>query len=426
MSDANTIGFAGLSHLGIVSSLAAAARGFSVLAFDERPALVEALSEGRFPISEPGLEDAFRQHGERIHFTANTDSLAPCRLIFITLDVATDDANASNLDPLRALVEKVAAIARTDTVVVIMSQVPPGFCRELTRSFGRDFCLFYQVETLVFGNAMERAIRPERYMVGTSDVQNGMPEHYRRYLDAFECPVLVMRYESAELSKIAINCFLVASVSTTNMLAEICERIQADWSDIVPALRLDRRIGPYAYLSPGLGIAGGNLERDLVTVQKIAAEHRTDARIVTAWKENSSYRKEWVHRLLLDRGLLNGGPESRVAIWGVAYKAETHSTKNSPALALIGALREFQLRIYDPAVTLNKDEFPQVQVCASAVEAADGADVVAVMTPWKQFRGVSLAATKQKMRGRAIVDPFGALDAATCNHLGFDYYRLGV
>jgi UDPglucose 6-dehydrogenase len=426
MSGADTIGFAGLSHLGIVSSLAAAARGFSVVAFDERSSLVEGLCEGRFPISEPALEETFHRHGERIRYTAAADSLAACRLIFITLDVPTDNNNTSNLEPLRALVEKVAASAQPDAVVVVMSQVPPGFCRQLAGRLRPGLGLFYQVETLIFGNAIERAIRPERYMVGSSDVQDGLPALYRRFLDAFECPVLVMRYESAELCKIAINCFLVASVSTTNMLAEICEQIHADWADIVPALRLDRRIGQYAYLSPGLGIAGGNLERDLATVEKLAAEHGTDARIVTAWKENSSYRKEWVQRLLLDRGLLNGGPDSRVAVWGIAYKAETHSTKNSPALALIRALREYRLRIYDPAVTLNKDDFPQVQVCASAVDAAEAADAVVVMTPWKQFRDVSLAATKQKMRGRAIVDPFGALDAATCRHLGFDYYRLGV
>src|ERR1035438_6702979 len=296
MSGADTIGFAGLSHLGIVSSLAAAARGFSVLAFDERSSLVDGLSEGRFPVVEPGLDETFRQHGERIRYTAAADSLAVCRLIFITLDVPTDDTNNSNLGPLRALVEKVASSARPDTVVVVMSQVPPGFCRELAGCLRRDLGLFYQVETLIFGNAIERAIRPERYMVGASDPQNGLPEFYRQFLDAFECPVLLMRYESAELCKIAINCFLVASVSTTNMLAEICEQIHADWADIVPALRLDRRIGQYAYLSPGLGIAGGNLERDLATVEKLAAAHRTDARIVAAWKENSAHQKDWVDR----------------------------------------------------------------------------------------------------------------------------------
>ena len=131
-------------------------------------------------------------------------------------------------------------------------------------------------------------------------------------------------------------------------------------------------------------------------------------------------------RLLHDRGLLNGGPEPHVAIWGIAYKAETHSTKNSPSLALMRALQGCRLRTYDPAVTLNKDEFPRAQVCASALETADGADVLVVMTPWKQFRDVSLTETKQKMRGRSIVDPFGALDADSCRRLGFDYYRLGV
>ncbi len=425
MSDAETVGFAGLSHLGIVSSLAATARGFSVLAFDEKPTLVEAFSEGRFPISEPGLEDVFRQHRKNIQYTADVGALAACRLIFVTLDVPTDDTNTRNLEPLRALVEKVVASKRPETVLVIMSQVPPGFCRELAGYFGPELHLFYQVETLVFGNAVERAIHPERFMVGSSDVLNGLPEHYRRYLDAFECPVLTMRYESAELCKIAINCFLVASVSTTNMLSEICECIHADWAEIAPALRLDQRIGRYAYLSPGLGIAGGNLERDLVTVERLAAEHHTDGAIVRAWKENSSRRKEWVLRLLLDRGMLNG-PQTRLAIWGIAYKPETRSTKNSPSLALINALKGYQLRTYDPAVTLDGNEFPHAQVCQSTLDTAEDADIVVVMTPWKEFREVPLTEVKVKMRGRIIVDPFGALEGDSCRRLGFDYYRLGV
>jgi len=426
MSETGNIAFAGLSHLGIIYSMAAAAHGYSVIAFDERRGVAEGLAGGRFPISEPGLEDAFRQHHERIEYTADPSLLSDCALIFITLDVSTDDANNSDLAPLGALIDRVSAVAAPQTALVLMSQVPPGFCRRLAGSLRKDLCLYYQVETLIFGNAIERAILPERYMVGASEVHRGLPELYRRFLDAFQCPVLLMRYESAELCKIAINCFLVSSVSTTNMLAEICERIHADWSEIAPALRLDRRIGQYAYLSPGLGIAGGNLERDLATVENLAASHRTDGRIVTAWKENSSHRKEWVQRLLRERGLLNGQPNCQVTVWGVAYKAETHSTKNSPALALIRDLGECGLRIYDPAVTLNGGDFPLAQVCASAAEAAEGSDVLVVMTPWKQFREVPLDAIKGRMRGRVIVDPFGALDAAGCRKLGFDYYRMGV
>lgn len=425
MNEARNIAFAGLSHLGIVSSIGGAARGFSVLAFDERPSLVEDLTAGRFPIAEPGLEEVFREHRQRIEYTADAGALANCELIFITLDVPTDDANTSNLGPLRALLEKVAASARPGAILVIMSQVSPGFCSELKVRLGTDFRLFYQVETLVFGNAVERAIHPERFMVGCTNVQEGLPDLYRAYLKAFDCPVLLMRYESAELCKIAINCFLVSSISTANMLAEICEKIHADWSEIVPALRLDKRIGPFAYLSPGLGIAGGNLERDLATILKLAADYRTDAGVVEAWRKNSSRRQGWVLRLLSERGLLSGGVDTQVGIWGTAYKADTHSTRNSPSLALIRALQGHRLRAYDPAVKLRADEYPYVQSCTSPLEAAQGADTLVIMTPWREFAQVPLARLKEAMRGCSLVDPFGILDSDSCRRLGFDYYRIG-
>jgi UDPglucose 6-dehydrogenase len=128
-----------------------------------------------------------------------------------------------------------------------------------------------------------------------------------------------------------INLFL-ASASPRRYAVELCEAIGADWTEIVPALRLDRRIGPHAYLSPGLGIAGGNLERDLMTVQGLAAQHGTDARVVTAWQQNSAYRKDWVLRVL-HREVVPLCRAPRLAVLGIAYKPDTHSTKNSASLA---------------------------------------------------------------------------------------------
>ena len=124
-----------------------------------------------------------------------------------------------------------------------------------------------------------------------------------------------MRYESAELAKISINMFLVASVTTTNMLAELCEKVGADWAEIVPSLRLDQRIGTYAYLKPGLGIAGGNLERDLATVMSYAQSHSTDASIVAAWTAHSLYCKNWAWRKLNEL-VLSQMPNAQIAVLG--------------------------------------------------------------------------------------------------------------
>src|SRR5262249_7034726 len=150
----------------------------------------------------------------------------------------------------------------------------------------------------VFGRGVGGATRPERYMVGCADPAKALPKPFATLLGAFGCPILPMRYESAELAKIAINCCLVASVTVANTLAGLSERIGADWSEIVPALKLEARIGRHAYLAPGLGIAGGNLERDLATIARLAAATGSEASVVAAWVANSNYRRDWALRVL--------------------------------------------------------------------------------------------------------------------------------
>lgn len=432
MSDSQrsgTIGFVGLSHLGIVSSIAAAAQGFDVVAFDPRDGVAEALNAGRIPVQEPGLAELIAEHRSRIRYTDCPGDVSQCALVLFTLDVPTDEKNRSDLSDLQRLVANISSQVADGATLVVMSQVHPGFSRSLEREIGqsaRRLRLFYQVETLVFGNAVERALHPERYIIGCGEDSAGIPQLYREFLDAFHCPVLAMRYESAELCKIAINCFLVSSVSTTNMLAEICEKIGADWLEIASALRLDKRIGPHAYLSPGLGIAGGNLERDLVTVQNLAAERGTDAGLVSVWQQASARRKEWALRVLYEEGLLDGTTQSRLAVWGLAYKQDTHSTKNSPSIALIHALRSYPIQAYDPVVRVDPAEFPHVAAFPSALEAARNADALAIMTPWREFSLAALPELKTRMRGAHLLDPFGVLDRDACNALGFKYHRLGA
>ena len=420
------IGFAGLSHLGIVYSAASAARGFPVVAFDDRPRLAENLSAGRSPVTEPGLAEVCREHRTRLRYTSDERDLEQCRLVFVALDVATNDANQSDLAPLETLLAKVARHLAPGAALVLMSQVPPGFSRQLAGKLPAGVALYYQVETLVFGNAVARAVDPERIIVGAGEVGQALPAQYAAYLEAFACPILRMRYESAELCKIAINCFLISSEATSNTLAEICEHIGADWREIMPALRMDQRIGPHAYLTPGLGIAGGNLERDLVTVQRLAAENGCDASVVTAWQRNSQYRKDWVLGRLFDSGLLKDPGQTVIGVWGLAYKQDTHSTKNSPSLHLLRALDSYSFRAYDPAAQIDEAHFPHVRLCSGMEEAARGADVLLVMTPWREFAAAQLDTVLPSMRGRMVLDPYGVLPENRCQQLGYRYQRMGV
>ena len=420
------IGFIGLSHLGLNYSLATGAKGFDVVAYDPDPALTARCTAGEFPIEEPGFSELFAQHRARIRYTSTQTALAECDLVFYSLDVGTNERNESDPGPLTALIQATAPHLSAGTTAVVLSQVAPGYMRQL-RAELRDLSpadFYYQVETLIFGRAVERAMQPERFIVGADDPARPLPAPFHAWHAAFGCPVLVMRLESAELAKIAINFFLVSTVATTNTLAEICEAIGADWNEIAPALRLDRRIGPQAYLTPGLGIAGGNLERDLITVQSLAARHGTEAGIVSAWQRNSAHRRGWAIRQL-ERALPSKETHPVLAVWGLAYKADTHSTKNSASLELIHTLRDHRIRAHDPVAQIDAAEFPHVTIFSSPLAAAEGADALLVMTPWTSYASLPLRELQNLLRGRVIIDPYAVLDEAECRGLGFEYHRLG-
>lgn len=415
------IGFAGMTHLGLVSGVSASEKGFSLVCFDPDAARITALRKGKLPVSEPQLDELVKKNATRLQFTVNPADLKACDVIYVAPDVATDDRGQSDLQTINALLDTVFAAARTDAVIVVLSQVPPGFTRRKQRE---RRILYYQVETLIFGRAVERALNPERYIVGCADPARPLPAAFRVFLEAHGCPILPMRYESAELAKISINMCLVASVTTANTLAELCEKIGADWSEIVPALKLDKRIGPYSYLAPGLGIAGGNLERDLATVCNLADEYGTDAGVVRAWIANSCHRRDWALRVLMQE-LLPKVDDPVIAVLGLAYKQDTHSTKNSPALTLLEHLKPYRVRVYDPVVPASAASNPRCYGADSELEACDGADALVIMTPWKQFTSLDPFAVARRLRGKLVLDPYAQMNSIACRNAGLTYMTLG-
>ena len=184
-------------------------------------------------------------------------------LVFMAEDVYD---HTLELDAINSLMLDAGARYRDDTPIIVVSQVPPGF----TRPFGeaRDN-VFYQVDTIIMNNAVERVVHPEQIIVGCLNPQEPLPLAYQEYLLAFECPVLKMSYESAELAKLAINYFLTAQITTTNILAQAAEKIGADWNDVARALHNDKRVGKYAYLRPGK--ANQHLKRDVDTIRSITS-----------------------------------------------------------------------------------------------------------------------------------------------------------
>ncbi len=414
------IGYAGMTHLGLVSASAAAAQGFRTIAFDPDAALIARLGRGDLPVNEPDLPELIARHAGDLAFTSDVAALGTCDVVYVAVDVPTDDSAASDLRPIGTMVERVRAKLKSGAALVILSQVPPGYTRALPVPPGR---LYYQVETLVFGRAVERATRPERFIVGCAEPRQPLHAALGTFLQSFGCPILPMAYESAELAKISINFCLVASITVANTLAEICEQVGADWSDIAPALKLDKRIGPDAYLGPGLGIAGGNLERDLRTIIGIGERTGTDVGVVQAWLNNSAHRKDWPWQVL-SGAALKANPAAKIAVLGLAYKENTHSTKNSPSLALLEHLRGKAVKVHDPVVQASVA--PWTTGAASPLEAASGADIVVIATPWPQYRELQPAELRRVMAGRTVLDPYRVLDGRACAAAGLAYHTLGM
>ncbi len=416
------VAFVGMTHLGLVSATGVSSAGFDMLCVDRDSDLIARLSTGQLPVLEPGLDDLLARNKKRQRFTSDFSELADRDVVYIAPDVPTDDQGASDLSGIHSVIGHVTPHLSETAVLVILCQVPPGFTRALPFDAAR---LFYQVETLIFGRAVERATQPERYIMGCSDPSQPLPDTLAKVLDAFGCPVLPMRYESAELAKISINMCLVSSVSVANTMAELCAQIGADWSEIVPALKLDRRIGAYAYLKPGLGIAGGNLERDLQTVLGLSSETNTHSEIVLAWLSNSAHNRDWAAGVLRQE-LLGQTPNPVVAVWGLAYKENTHSIKNSPSLATLAQFPDMRFNVHDPAVAEADFSHSASQRFDHVMDTVSDADALMILTPWPDYRAQDLRQVAARMRGTMLIDPYRIFEPSDAHAAGLVSHTMGV
>jgi UDPglucose 6-dehydrogenase len=233
-----------------------------------------------------------------------------------------------------------------------------------------------------------------------------------------------MRYESAELTKTAINLYLIGSVTFANTLSELCETVGADWSEMVPALRLDARIGPSAYLRPSLGIAGGNLERDLVTLRSLCDTGTVDPTYLDGLIQYNAHRLEWIQRQL-DRRVFSCTATPRLGVWGLTYKKNTRSTKNSPALRVIASLEgRARVRAWDPAIAPGELELA-ADVVNDPYVALEEADCLLVMADWDHFSQADLARVRQSMQRPLVIDCVGILEKRQAEMQGIDYVSMG-
>ena len=419
------VGVVGLSHLGLVSSACLAAAGVPVTAVDGDARLVSSIAAGTLPVHEPGLASLLA--AGRPTLTDDYALLASCTVVVIAVDTLTDERNRSDLSPLDAHVERLLPHLGPRATVALMSQVPVGYTRELATRFRTrrpDWRgeLYYWVETLVIGDAVRRYQNPERIILGARSGDFEPTPALASLLRRFACPVFRMNYETAELTKAAINFYLAAAVTYANTLADLCEATGASMRAMLPALRSDARIGSFAYIRPGLGIAGGNLERDLVHLQTLADKHGIESSLLHAIVDHSAARHRWL-RSALERHLLTGG-RPRIALWGLAYKKNTRSTKNSAAVRLLEDVRgRATVVAYDPAV--SEAPLPDVQLAPTAAAALDGAAGLVIATDWDEFATIDPHVIRDQLRVPVVIDAVGALDLGRARAAGLTCVAIG-
>jgi len=414
------VGFVGLTHLGLTYLAASSEKGFKVKGIDLNQNKINKLKKFDIEYKEPNLKKTIFQNKKNIFFSSHLNNLMDCNIVFISQDIPTNDKGKGDFKNLKRLINSASKFLNKKSVLVILSQVQPGFTRLINFDHSR---LYYQVETLIFGNALERALKPERIIIGCDSSESKINRFLLNYLDNYKCPIIKMKYESAELTKISINLLLASSITTTNMLAQACEKVSADWHEIIPALKLDKRIGKNAYIKPGLGISGGNIERDIYSVGEILKKENKTLSIIKAFQKNSLYMKSWVYRVLKKEKILSKKHKFNIGILGLSYKEKTNSIKNSPAIHLLKNIRNTKVKVYDPAVILKK--IKNCQQADNIRSLVNNSNVIILMTPWFEFHNIKNILRAQKSRKIILIDPYRIIDFEKIKNKYFKYFTIG-
>ncbi len=408
--------FVGVSHLSLVYASVFSQYFEEVIIFDPDKPTVDALKAKKLIVKEPGLFDALFQSGKSIRFVSDTDDIQSADIVFVAKDIATDKKNDGNFNDIEKLLEDVKSFSTDAIPVVIMSQVYPGFCREKQAELSN---IFYFVETLVFGNAIERATAPERIIIGKSENSKVLPDSLRELVEQFNCPVLETVYETAELAKISINLFLASDVTLTNAVAEVAGKIGADWDFIAKTLRSDRRIGEFAYLKPGLGLAGGNIERDIRAFEKLSDKHSEVSGLMNKWNKINENRTLWPSKIILNH--FEDLNDTTIGFLGLAYKKDTNSIKNAPSV--LNAVK-LDCPIIAHDILVPEGELPKnIEKVRSPIEVIQNSDAVVIFNDADEYTSLDKNVF-DLMRGNIVIDPFGVLGHSLVGNKKIRYFRL--
>ncbi len=427
------IAVVGTGYVGLVTGAVFADLGNDVVCVDKDAAKVEMLRAGQMPIYEPGLEELVHRNAAdgRLAFTTDlTQAVRRADIVFIAVGTPPKANGESDLSAVEEVALGIARALDRYKVIVNKSTVPVGtgdLVRDLiTRNRHRpiDFDVVSNPEFLREGSAIEDTLRPDRIVIGAPNQQVAMTllELYA----PLERPMIITDVPSAEMIKYASNSFLATKISFINAIANICELAGADVTQVVKGMGLDPRIGR-EFLQPGLGYGGSCFPKDTDSLVQTAASRGYEFRLLRSVVEVNRERAQRFVALM--RKVLDPLEDRVIAVLGLAFKAKTDDMREARSVEVIAALLEggARVRAYDPAAMANARSLlpPTVEYCQSSYEAAEGADAVAIVTEWNEFKLLNLERLRGVMRRPLVFDGRNIYEPERMRRLGFEYHSIG-
>lgn len=431
----------GTGYVGLVTGACFAEMGHRVICLDIDHEKITLLKNGVIPIFEPGLEEIVKRGcaANRLQFTTDyAIGVKTCDLCFIAVSTPTAADGSADLSYVRKAAESIAEHMESKKIIVNKSTVPVGTSemvrnvileRQLALNKEIAFDVVSNPEFLKEGDAINDFMKPDRIVIGTNckESEEAMTELYAPFNLNHE-RLLVMDPLSAEMTKYAANAMLASRISFMNEMAAVCEQVGADIGKVRKGIGSDKRIG-YAFLYAGAGYGGSCFPKDIKALRTTARKHGVDVPLLDAIEEVNDRQKRVIGQKIVDYfGNLQG---KTIAIWGLSFKPGTDDLREAPALVLIRALLELgaYVRLFDP-IAMKKAKLllkksPQITFCSDEFDAVEGADAIALMTEWKQFRFLDFGRILSLMKGHAFFDGRNQYDAEEMSELGFDYFSIG-
>ncbi len=431
------IAMIGGGYVGLVSGACFAEFGTEVAVVEADAGKLAALRAGRMPIYEPGLDKLVNDNVAAGRLSFGDDLAAAVNgadAVFIAVGTPTRRGDGhADLSYVYAAAEQVAQALTGYTVIVTKSTVPVGTGKRITEIVHAarpelEFDVASNPEFLREGAAIKDFMHPDRVVIGAdSERAREVMRRLYRPLYLIEAPIVFTGIETAELIKYAANAFLAMKITFINEMADLCERVDADVHDVARGIGLDGRIGR-KFLHPGPGFGGSCFPKDTLALVRIAQDHGAASRLVETTAQVNEARKAGMAQRVVSAcgGSVRG---KTIAVLGLTFKPETDDMRDAPSLPIIARLVEDGaiLRAYDPeGMAAAGPLLPAaVEYCASALDAAQGADALVLVTEWNEFRALSPAKLAEAMRGRVVVDLRNVYEPAIMRAAGFTYSSVG-